>query len=91
MRAIEYLEALVRNHPGVALSDVLAADPVLLDRIRVLPVAFSWTAGSADGWYLLKRGERWDFHWQERGAALHGETFESLAAAIAWGFEQRLI
>jgi hypothetical protein len=91
MRAREYIDALVRIHPDLALADVLAADAALLARIRELPVGFSWEDGAADGWYLLEDGRGWDLRWQERGAAVHGKAFKSLAEAIAWAFQERLI
>jgi hypothetical protein len=91
MQAREYIEALVRIHPETALADVLAADAALLARVRELPVGFSWETGSADGWYLLEDGGAWHFRWQERGAAVHRRTFKSLADAIAWAYQERVI
>ena len=91
MTGNEYIAAIARTNPGVALAEVLAAHPALLERLRQLPVGFSWVRETSDGWYLLASGWNWQFLFQERGAATYGESFPTLAEAIAWGYAKGLL
>ncbi|MDH0865436.1 hypothetical protein [Mitsuaria sp. GD03876] len=88
MNGNEYIAALARANPDLALAEVLAAEPATLARLRQLPVDFSWEPDTRDGWYLLASRSGWEFFFQERGAATHGESFRTLAEAVAWGHAQ---
>ena len=84
MNAQEYLKAALAAAPGMSMTELLQANPALISEVKALPGGLIWQQESRDGWYYFERthppiGKResvfvCEIYWQERGAALWGES-----------------
>lgn len=80
------------------VKELLEANPELIAKVKLLAGRIAWQRASSDGWYYSElltqpiNGDkprlRCEMYWQERGAALWGESFNSAAEAIAWAYAE---